>query len=122
MSSQTFSSLWDAIEDTPEQTQNMALRSALMMTLKDHSIRAGISQADAARHFCVTQPCVSDLMHGKINLFSLDALINMAVAANLRIDKPEHDLARQNRIIATICPNAKYNPTPPNHLNQRPID
>ncbi|WP_235993476.1 helix-turn-helix domain-containing protein [Paraburkholderia solitsugae] len=57
-----------------------------MMALKDHSIRAGMSQADAARHFCVTQPCVSDLMRGKINLFSLDALINMAVAADMRIE------------------------------------
>ncbi|MFM0097888.1 XRE family transcriptional regulator [Paraburkholderia nemoris] len=86
MSSQTFSSVWDAIENTPEQAQDMMLRSALMMTLKDHSIRAGMSQADAARHFCVTQRCVFNLMRGKINLFSLDALINMAVAADLRIE------------------------------------
>ncbi|MFM0027242.1 XRE family transcriptional regulator [Paraburkholderia madseniana] len=86
MSNQTFSSVWDAIEDTPEQAQDMMLRSALMMALKDHSIRAGMTQADAARHFRVTQRCVSDLMRGKINLRPLDALINMAVAADLRIE------------------------------------
>jgi hypothetical protein len=33
-----------------------------------------------------TQPRVSDLMRGKINLFALDALVNMAVAAGLRIE------------------------------------
>ena len=86
MSSQTFSSVWDAIENTPEQAQDMMLRSALMMTLKDHSIRAGMSQAEAAKHFSVTQPRVSDLMRGKINLFALDALVNMAAAANMRIE------------------------------------
>jgi predicted XRE-type DNA-binding protein len=86
MSNQTFSSVWDAIEDTPEQAQNMKLRSVLMIALKDHITRAGMSQAEAAKHFSVTQPRVSDLMRGKINLFALDALVNMAAAANMRIE------------------------------------
>lgn len=34
----------------------------------------------------VTQPRVSDLMRGKINLFGLDALVNMATAAGLQIE------------------------------------
>ena len=36
--------------------------------------------------FGVTQPRVSDLMRGKIDLFGLDALVNMAAAAGLHID------------------------------------
>lgn len=86
MSNQTFSSVWDAIEDTPEQAANMELRSMLMMAIKDRITRTGMSQAEAARRFCVTQPRVSDLMRGKINLFALDALVNMAVAADMRIE------------------------------------
>ncbi|SOE55457.1 Helix-turn-helix domain-containing protein [Burkholderia sp. D7] len=39
-----------------------------------------MSQTQAAKRFGVTQPRVSDLMRGKINLFPLDALVNMAVA------------------------------------------
>jgi predicted XRE-type DNA-binding protein len=45
-----------------------------------------MSQAQAAQLFGVTQPRVSDLMRGKINLFALDALVNMATAAGLRIE------------------------------------
>ncbi len=86
MSNQTFSSVWDAIEDTPEQAENMKLRSMLMIAIKDHITRTGMSQAEAAKRFCVTQPRVSDLMRGKINLFALDALVNMAVAADMRIE------------------------------------
>jgi predicted XRE-type DNA-binding protein len=86
MSNDRFASVWDAIEDAPEEAQNMKLRSALMMALKNHLARAGISQAEAAKLFGVTQPRVSDLLRGKINLFSLDALVNMAVAAGLRIE------------------------------------
>jgi predicted XRE-type DNA-binding protein len=86
MSNDRFASVWDAIEDTPEEAENMKLRSALMMALKGHLTRAGLSQAQAAKLFGVTQPRVSDLMRGKVNLFGLDALVNMAAAAGLRIE------------------------------------
>ena len=86
MRKQRFASVWDAIENTPEQAANMKLRSELMIALKDHIARAGMSQAQAAQLFGVTQPRVSDLMRGKINLFTLDALVNMATAVGLRIE------------------------------------
>jgi predicted XRE-type DNA-binding protein len=86
MSKQRFASIWDAIEDTPEEAENMKLRSVLMTALKDHVIRTGMSQAQAARFFDVTQPRVSDLMRGQIDLFELDALVNMATAAGLHIE------------------------------------
>ena len=40
-----FSSVWDAIEDTPAEAENMKLRSALMMALKEHIARTGMSQS-----------------------------------------------------------------------------
>ncbi len=86
MKKQRFASVWDAIEDTPAQAANMKLRSVLMTALKDHITRTGMSQTEAAQLFGVTQPRVSDLMRGKINLFALDALVNMAAAAGLRIE------------------------------------
>ncbi|MBU6403833.1 MAG: XRE family transcriptional regulator [Pseudomonadota bacterium] len=86
MSKQRHASVWDAIEDTPAEVENMKLRSELMMALKKHIIRTEMSQAQAARLFGVTQPRVSDLMRGKINLFGLDALVNMAAAAGLRVE------------------------------------
>jgi predicted XRE-type DNA-binding protein len=86
MNKQRFTSVWDAIEDTPEQAANMKLRSVLTIALKNHITRVGMSQAQAARLFGVTQPRVSDLMRGKISLFALDALVNMATAAGLRIE------------------------------------
>ena len=78
MSKQRYASVWDAIEDTPAEAENMKLRSELMMALKQHIARAQMSQAQAARLFGVTQPRISDLMRGKVNLFGLDALVNMA--------------------------------------------
>ena len=57
-----------------------------MMALKDHIARKGLSQSRAAKVFGVTQPRVSDLMRGKIDLFSLDTLVNMLAAAGLRVE------------------------------------
>lgn len=86
MSNQRFTSVWDAIEDTPEEAENMKLRSVLMTALKNHLTRAEINQAQAAKLLGITQPRVSDLMRGKINLFALDALVNMATTAGLQIE------------------------------------
>ncbi len=85
MSNRRFASVWDAIEDTPAQAENMKLRSALMIALKDHIDHSGLNQAKAAKVLGVTQPRVSDLMRGKINLFSLDTLVEMAAAAGLHV-------------------------------------
>lgn len=93
MNNQRFASVWDAIEDTPEEAENMKLRSVLMTALKTHLTRTQMSQTEAAKLFGVTQPRVSDLMRGKINLFGLDALVNMATAAGLHVEMRIHEAA-----------------------------
>jgi len=86
MSNETFASVWDAIEDTAAEAENMKLRSALMMALEQHIRTKGRTQTEAARRLGVTQPRVSDLLRGKINLFALDTLVNMVAAAGLHVE------------------------------------
>ena len=86
MSNEQFSSVWDAIEDTPAEAENMKLRSSLMMALEAHIKAEGWTQTEAARRLHVTQPRVSDLMRGKIDLFGIDTLVNMLTAAGLHVE------------------------------------
>jgi predicted XRE-type DNA-binding protein len=86
MKNEKFASIWDAIEDTPEEAENLKLRSSLMIALKARLNKTGLTQVQAAKLFGVTAPRVSDLMRGKINLFGLDSLVNMAVAAGLHVE------------------------------------
>jgi predicted XRE-type DNA-binding protein len=86
MSKDSFASVWDAIEDTPAAAENMKLRSALMMALEQHIRSQGWTQAEAARRLSVTQPRISDLLRGKVHLFGLDTLVNMVVAAGMRVE------------------------------------
>ncbi|PRD41656.1 transcriptional regulator [Phyllobacterium phragmitis] len=93
MTNQRFDSVWDAIEDTPAQAENMKLRSVLMTALKERITRDGMSQVQAAELFGVTQPRISDLIRGKIDLFSLDMLVNMAASAGLHLEMRVLDAA-----------------------------
>ncbi len=85
MKKKRYASVWDAIEDSPAEAENLKLRSTLMIALKAHLASSGLSQAQMAKLFGVTQPRVSDFLRGKINLFGLDALVNMASAAGLHV-------------------------------------
>lgn len=86
MTERRFASVWDAIEATPAEAENMKLRSALMMRVTGHIRKKGWTQAAVAERLGVTQPRVSDLMRGKINLFSLDTLAEMATALGLHVE------------------------------------
>ena len=85
MSEHRFDSVWDAIESTPGEAENMKLRSELMIALKSHIEAKGWTQTEAAKRMGVTQPRVSDLMRGKVQVFALDALVNAASAAGLSV-------------------------------------
>ena len=85
MKLETFDDVWDAIEETPEKAQNMRLRADLMLALEDHIKGNGWTQVKAAEAMGVTQPRISDLMRGKIDLFGLESLVEMAGRAGLQV-------------------------------------
>jgi predicted XRE-type DNA-binding protein len=93
MTEKTFASVWDAIEETAADAENMKLRSTLMMALEQHIRSKRWTQAEAARRLGVTQPRISDLLRGKIDLFSLDMLVNMLGAAGLQVEISVRDAA-----------------------------
>jgi predicted XRE-type DNA-binding protein len=80
-----YESVWDAIEPNPVEAENLKLRSSLMQALTRQMKSQGLTQAQAAVLFGVTQPRISNLIHGKIDLFGLDLLVKMAAAAGLRV-------------------------------------
>ena len=86
MNDAAFASVWDAIEDTPAEAASMRLRAHLMQAIEKTIRERGWSQKEAARRFGVTQPRISDLVRGKINLFGLDGLVAMATAAGLQVE------------------------------------
>jgi predicted XRE-type DNA-binding protein len=70
----------------PEEAANLKIRSMLMVELKKHIQDEKLSQKQAAKKFGVSQPRISDLVRGKIALFSVDTLISMLTHAGLKVD------------------------------------
>ncbi len=68
-----------------EEAANLALRSELMMRIEQWFRDSGRTQAAAAKTLGVSQPRMNLLLKGKIGEFSLDALVNMATRAGLRV-------------------------------------
>ncbi|OPA96795.1 XRE family transcriptional regulator [Pseudomonas fluorescens] len=81
-----FSCVWDALEDTPQQAANMRLRSKLLLELCNTVRGWELSQKAAAERLTISQPRLNDLLNGKIDKFSLDALVNLSAAAQLEVD------------------------------------
>ncbi len=81
-----YANVWDAIEDTPGEAAHMKARSELMMAITEHIRKNGLTQAEAAKLLGVTQPRVSDLVRGKIDLFSIDTLVQMLATAGMRVE------------------------------------
>ena len=70
----------------PEEAQNLLLRSDLMTRIERHVKASGLKKKDAAERQGVTQPRLNDLLKGKIDKFSLDALVNMLGHAGMRVE------------------------------------
>ena len=90
---ETFSSVWDALADTPEEAANLRLRSALMQQIATILEANGWTQAEAATRCGLTQPRINDLLRGRIARFSLDALVNIAAALGRRVTVSLDDAA-----------------------------
>ncbi len=77
MDKHTFQSAFDAICDTPAEAANIRLRADLMLHIAQVIRENGWTQQQAAEHCGLTQPRINDLLKGKIDKFSLDALVNI---------------------------------------------
>ena len=73
MKTEYFYSVWDAIEPSKAEAANMKARADLT------------TQAVSAKRLGLTQPRLNDLLRGRINKFSLDALLNHASHAGLSV-------------------------------------
>lgn len=83
--SRPYDNVFEALEDDLEVARNLAIRATLMRELERYIEREGLTQAQAAERLGVTQPRISDLVRGKIDLFTIDALVNLLARVGLGV-------------------------------------
>ena len=69
----------------PDEAEHLRIRSDLLIQLQKTISSQRLKQAEAAKLLGVTQPRVSDLMRGRIDLFSVDTLIDMLARLGIRV-------------------------------------
>jgi predicted XRE-type DNA-binding protein len=84
----------------PEAAEHLRIRSGLMATLSGLIQDRQLTQAEAARLFGVSQPRVSDLVRGKIDLFSIDTLVDMLARAGMKIEFTAKPASRRRPRVA----------------------
>ena len=80
-----YKNVWEALEDDPVKRANLTVRSDLTITLDQTVAGWKLTQKDAAARLGITQPRLNDLLKGRINKFSLDALVDLATKAGLDV-------------------------------------
>lgn len=81
----TTGSVFDDLGFGKEKAENLKIRARLMDSLIDFVEDRGLTQAEAAEHFGVSQSRVSRLLSGNISQFTIDALINMHSTAGIPV-------------------------------------
>jgi predicted XRE-type DNA-binding protein len=91
MTTRTSQNVFRDLGFDTEEAENLRIRAALMVELTEQIRREGLTQKEAAATLGVTQPRISDLMRGRINVFSIDTLIAMlarvGVKTTIRVGK-----------------------------------
>ena len=85
MDREIFEDVFDALADTPAEAANMKARSELLSGIRVRVTSWELTQEKAAVRLGVTRPRLNDLMRGKLDKFSLDALVNLATAAGFTL-------------------------------------
>jgi predicted XRE-type DNA-binding protein len=68
-----------------EEAEHLRVRADLLIQIQKTIEARGLKQAEAAKLLGVTQPRVSDLVRGRLDLFSADSLIDMLGKLGVRV-------------------------------------
>ena len=60
------------------EAQNLLLRADLVVHIRKVIEKLGLTQAEAAKRASITQPRMNDLVKGRTEKFTLDAMVNVA--------------------------------------------
>lgn len=85
MKDETFDNVFDAFLDSSAEAANMQVRADILLCIRERVRSWDLPQDKAAARLGLSRPRLNDLLRGKLDKFSLDALVNIAQAAGFRL-------------------------------------
>ena len=83
-----------------DQSEHLLVRADLLIQVQKAIASTGLKQAEAAKALRVTQPRVSDLLRGRVDLFSTDSLIDMLSRLGVRALRLQPSLMEEAKKVA----------------------
>jgi predicted XRE-type DNA-binding protein len=80
------------------EAAHLKLMAELMLRVQQKLRGLGLRQADAAKLLGVRQPRISDLMRGRLHLFSMETLIDMLARLGVGVKLVLRPLRRPRRV------------------------
>jgi predicted XRE-type DNA-binding protein len=90
---QIFDDVFDALADTPAEAANLKARADLLAAVERRIALWSLSPEDTAERLGLSPSRLEDLRAGRLGLFSLDALVDIATAAGLALEIRTSDAA-----------------------------
>jgi predicted XRE-type DNA-binding protein len=97
MSNLQFDNIFDVITDNAEESADLQFRADLMLVIREIIESKQWNQTEASEALGVAQPRISEIMRGKIALFSSDKLIGLLAKLGYQI-RPQFKLGRQKKL------------------------
>ena len=69
-----------------QEAEYLMIRSRLMLEVDRFVKESGLTQREAAKKLGINQPRLNDLLKGKIQKFSIDALVKMLSRIGVHVD------------------------------------
>lgn len=85
MNHTTEGSVFDDLGFSESESENLKIRAALMRAIEKYIADKKLTQSQAAELMQVSQPRISNLIRGKIHLFTIDMLVNMLACTHASI-------------------------------------
>ena len=89
MTNDVRDSTGDVFQDlgfTSGESEKLRIKAKLMTTIESYIAEKGLTQAQAADLMGVSRPRISDVVRGKIDKFTIDALVDMLTRAGFQVD------------------------------------
>jgi predicted XRE-type DNA-binding protein len=83
---QPYENVFAALEEDSAIAKNLFIRSRLMLEIRKYIQEKKMTQKEASLKMGVTQPRISDLMRGKIDLFTIDMLVSMLEKIGIEVE------------------------------------
>lgn len=100
-----YNNIFEAITDDAAEAADMEFRADMILVIRKIIEQKEWTQKEAASALGVAQPRVSELLRGKVDLFSADKLISFLAKLGFRI-KPQFVAERQQPLKVRVSQEA----------------